>query len=60
MIHYYELCGGREVRVPMPPIVSARKQRQRVSACITKQVRVNAIFLSPRYQLCHDIQITFM
>ena len=43
VIHYYELCGGREVRVPMPPTVSTRKQRQRVSACITKQVRVSAM-----------------
>lgn len=40
MVHYFELCGGKNVKVPKPPKASLRQQRKRVEACITSQVAV--------------------
>lgn len=38
MVHYFELCEGKNVKVPKPPKASLRQQRKRVEACITAQV----------------------
>ena len=40
MVHYFELCEGKNVKVPKPPKSSLRQQRKRVEACITTQVAV--------------------
>lgn len=38
MVHYFELCEGRNVKVPKPPKASVKQQSKTVKACVTKQV----------------------
>ena len=38
VVHYFELCEGRNVKVPKPPKASLNQQGIRIKACVTKQV----------------------
>jgi hypothetical protein len=38
VVYYYEQCGGKEIRVPMPPEISFRKQKQRIKFNVKKQL----------------------
>ena len=38
LIHYFEECGGKEVRVPRPKEVSLSKQYYAVETSVTRQV----------------------
>ncbi len=38
LLHYYQQCGGREVRVTRPQRVSFKKQFTAVHAAVTEQV----------------------
>lgn len=43
MVHYFELCEGKNVKVPRPPKASQRQQRKRVETCITTQVHLYSL-----------------
>ena len=41
VLHYYERCGGQEIRVPLPnQRVSVSKQFTAVQKAVTKQVKM--------------------
>ena len=42
LLHYFEQCGGKEVRVPHPKDVSFAKQYRAVYSAVTEQVRACA------------------
>lgn len=42
LLHYFQQCGGKEVRVPRPKDVSFAKQYRAVYSAVTEQVRACA------------------
>ena len=38
LLHYFQLCGGKEIRVPKPKEISFNKQYYAVHTAVTSQV----------------------
>ena len=49
LLHYFQLCGGKEIRVPKPKEISFNKQYYAVHSAVTKQVAIAVHDLANRY-----------